>query len=111
MITRNPIDIPNSSSSMIMTTLLLSKSYQVNAIGNRYEYKDQPMIFQDISLNVANTYNDAIMFKALFQDICQTIRSSSYKGTNSTTIAVGADAYKTISKYIVSILVFGNTSI
>ena len=88
----------SGSSSIIMTTLIVSKSYQVNAIGNLYEYKDHPMIFQDISLNVANTYNDAIMFKALFQDICQTIRSSSYKGNNSTTIAFGADAYISISK-------------
>ena len=99
--TIDPIEVASSgssSSSIIMTTLIVSKSYQVNAIGNLYECKDQPMIFQDISLNVANTYNDAIMFKALFQDICQTIRSSSYKGNNSTTIAFGADAYISISK-------------
>ena len=65
------------------------------------------MIFQDISLNVANTYNDAIMFKALFQDTCQTIRSSSYKGNNSTTIAFGADAYKSPSTFQAGISSYG----
>ena len=86
--------------SIIMNTaVILSNKQNVKAIGNLFEFKDQSLIFQDVSFNVDNTYNDAIMFKALFQDTCQTIRSNSNKGINSTTIAFGPDAYKSPLTY------------
>ena len=85
--------------SIVINSLLLSKPKNANAIGNLYELSNEPMIFQDVSFNVLNTYNDAIMFQSLFQDTCQTIRSSSNKGINTTTISFGADAYKSPSTF------------
>jgi hypothetical protein len=64
-----------------------------NAIGKHYEFKDQNMVLQDVSFNVADIDRESTFFKLLFQDTCKVLRTSSQGDQRTAVLGFGPDTY------------------
>lgn len=70
-----------------------------NAIGNLYEFKDQNLVLQDISFNVANIDEEVQAFKALFVNKCKEIRTLTKDNIRESVLAFGPDSYRQPSTF------------
>jgi hypothetical protein len=77
------------------TSAFFISKQQVQAIGSLHEFKSSPVIFQDISFNVVNTYDSSDFFTATFPDLCKIVRNTMSGNKNTTVIGFGPDAYET----------------
>eukprot|EP01041_Mallomonas_annulata_P006952 gene6952-14113_t len=80
--------------SMVVLGSLLARGSKVNAIGALYEFKEQPMLINDVSFNVIETESEAIAFEKTFENACQILRTSRKNGENSTVLGFGPDSYR-----------------
>ena len=71
-----------------------------DAIGKLFEFKEAPVIFQDISFNVGNTNTVTEFFEATFPELCSVLRNSRVGNKNSTVIGFGAEAYESPKSFL-----------
>lgn len=80
---------------LLSASLLFSLSgVPVFAVGELFEFKDRPMILQDISFNVDDAAKEQQMVDALFQQKIRLIRDQSSSTDNKLVVGYGADYYK-----------------
>lgn len=73
--------------------LPLLSSTKAKAVGNLFELKEQSMVIQDISFNVANTFKDSDALITLFQNNLRQLRDTVTTSANVTVLGFGPDAY------------------
>lgn len=91
-------------STIIFSTAIINRNNRANAVGDLFELKEQSLVFQDISFNVINTYDEEIMLKACFDNTFDVIASSQSKNGNAfvnmTTLSFGPTSYKSNNAFI-----------
>ena len=70
------------------------------AIGKLFEFKETPVIFQDIAFNVGNTNTVTDFFEATFPELCKVLRSTREGNKNSTVIGFGPEAYESPKTFL-----------
>lgn len=82
-----------SLSVLSAVALPLLASTKAKAVGTIFELKDQNIVIQDITFNVANTLQDADAMTTLFQNNIRELRTSTANNQNVTVLGFGPDAY------------------
>lgn len=91
--------------SSILASLLPIK--QAKAMGTLFQYKNQPVIFQDVSFNVIDTQKAADFYLATFPNLCRILRTTrSNNNVNTTVLAFGPDAYASPKNFLPGISSF-----
>ena len=82
-----------SLSVLSAVALPLLASTKAKAVGSLFELKEQNIVIQDITFNVANTLKDADAMTTLFQNNIRELRTSTANNQNVTVLGFGPDAY------------------
>ena len=88
-----------SLSVLSAVALPLLASTKAKAVGTIFELKDQNIVIQDITFNVANTLQDADAMTTLFQNNIRELRTSTANNQNVTVLGFGPDAYNRLVDY------------
>ena len=88
-----------SLSVLSAVALPLLASTKAKAVGTIFELKDQNIVIQDITFNVANTLQDADAMTTLFQNNIRELRTSTANNQNVTVLGFGPDAYNRLVGY------------
>ena len=86
-----------SSQLLLLNTVNNIKS--ADAVGSLYEFKNQPMIIQDVSFNVESVPKEIDLLEAFFVGQCKPIRVKDGNGETEAVIAFGSDSYEKIPTF------------
>ena len=93
-----------SLSVLSAVALPLLASTKAKAVGTIFELKDQNIVIQDITFNVANTLQDADAMTTLFQNNIRELRTSTANNQNVTVLGFGPDAYNRLVDYFLFLI-------